>query len=420
MRRRRTASAAAGGLRSCGSSRRRAVFAVFLRPRLHKRILILGTTPLAQALVELIGTRARRGRPVVGVVSEQRTDGSAAGTWPLLGALADLPRIIDEFQPEQIVVALTERRADLPWDPLLQARICRGAVIEDGEELYERLTGKLAIDSLAPSDVIFSTGFRPSGPALIVGRAISVLAAVVGLVGFAPLLALIALAIKLDSRGPVLFIQHRVGRDARIFPLLKFRSMHPAAEQRTEWERDNGDRITRVGRWLRKLRLDELPQFINVLRGDMNLVGPRPHPASNFELFALVSRNIPQCGKKIPYYSLRTLVRPGITGWAQVRYRYANDLDEEMEKLRYDLYYIKHLSIGLDLRILLATLRATWLRRHRDAGSTPPARTVESAPLREAIPAAAGAARAVSAGDLAPEPEVAAQGEWIADAAGRI
>jgi lipopolysaccharide/colanic/teichoic acid biosynthesis glycosyltransferase len=139
--------------------------------------------------------------------------------------------------------------------------------------------------------------------------------------------------------------------------------MHTATGSTSEWAKDNGERITRVGRWLRKFRLDELPQFVNILRGDMNLVGPRPHPASNFELLVLVSRNAPACGEAIPYYTVRSMVRPGITGWAQVRYRYANDLEEEIEKLRYDLYYIKHLSVWLDLRILFDTVKIVLLGR---------------------------------------------------------
>src|SRR2546427_9595647 len=168
-----------------------------------------------------------------------------------------------------------------------------------------------------------------------------------GLVALAPLLGLIALLIKLDSRGPVFFVQDRVGMSAKRFTLFKFRTMHLADVRPSEWVCDNTERITRVGKWLRKFRLDELPQFVNVIRGDMNVVGPRPHPVSNFALFA----------EKIPYYSLRSVVRPGITGWAQVRFGYANNLDEEIEKMRYDLYYIKHLSVWFDVRILLDTVK---------------------------------------------------------------
>jgi len=131
----------------------------------------------------------------------------------------------------------------------------------------------------------------------------------------------------------------------------------------SEWAGDNAHRITRLGRWLRALRLDELPQFVNVLRGDMDVVGPRPHPGSNFSLFVTVLRNLPECGEEIPYYSLRSMVRPGITGWAQVRYRYANNLEEEIEKMRYDLYYIKHLSLWLDLRILFDTVKIVLFGR---------------------------------------------------------
>jgi lipopolysaccharide/colanic/teichoic acid biosynthesis glycosyltransferase len=174
-------------------------------------------------------------------------------------------------------------------------------------------------------------------------------------------MGLLAALIRFESGGPVLFMQERVGLAGRRFLLLKFRSMRDATGAHTEWAEDNADRITRVGRWIRRYRLDELPQFINVIRGDMNLVGPRPHPLSNRELFILVSRNTPQCGEQIPYYSLRTSVRPGITGWAQVRYKYANGLDEEIEKLRYDLYYIKHYSPWLDLRIVIETVGVMFL-----------------------------------------------------------
>jgi lipopolysaccharide/colanic/teichoic acid biosynthesis glycosyltransferase len=186
-------------------------------------------------------------------------------------------------------------------------------------------------------------------------RVISALVAAVGLVVCAPLFAVLALLIKWDSAGPVFFIQERVGQDGHKFPLLKFRTMRPVDQRPSEWVRDNGDRITAVGRWLRKYRLDELPQLVNVLRGHMNLIGPRPHPASNYTLFM----------NHIPFYAFRSMVKPGITGWAQVCYGYANSLEEETEKMCYDLYYIKHCSLSLDLNILIRTVKVILLGQQR-------------------------------------------------------
>ena len=338
---------------------------VFPGPSLFaRRTLILGTNGLASELVAAIKGGASRRYEIIGAIAESRADASQAFPCPVLGTLDDLELIIVRWRPQRIVVALTERRRRLPAYQLVKARVRRSIEVEDGQKVYERLTGKLAIDSLTPSHVIFSQGFRPHGTAL--ARGISVLGALVGLLAGAPLIALIALAIKLDSPGPVLFIQERVGLNGRRFPMLKFRTMRPERERRSEWVGDNSHRITRVGAWLRRFRLDEIPQLVNVLRGDMNLVGPRPHPATNVELFTLVARNAPDCGAQIPYYELRSMVRPGITGWAQVRYRYADNLDEEMEKMRYDLFYIKHQSVWLDLYILFETLRIVLLG-HRSA-----------------------------------------------------
>jgi lipopolysaccharide/colanic/teichoic acid biosynthesis glycosyltransferase len=218
--------------------------------------------------------------------------------------------------------------------------------------------------------LILSDGFRHcdllcSGSSVLT-HGVSVLVAFMGLVLLAPLLALIALAIRLDSPGTVFFRQDRLGTGGRPFPLLKFRTMHDLGARASEWVRDNGHRITRVGRWLRRFRLDELPQLVNVLRGEMNLVGPRPHPVSNGRLFM----------ERIPHYRLRSVVRPGITGWAQIQYGYANGLEEETEKMRYDLFYIKHRSFALDLRILRATLRLVlWDSRSHEAVRHRPTRT---------------------------------------------
>ena len=326
-----------------------------------ERILLLGTAPLARKLVTELSGRAPGRYAVLGVISEARGVDFDGFDCPCLGTLEDLQQILADQAPGRIIVAMKEQYGHLPADRLVETQAGRNLVVETGVDAYERLTGKLAIESLTSSAALFSSEFRPARWALWLARASSVLASCLGLVLCLPLLGLIAVLIRLESAGPALFVQDRVGLGGRRFELLKFRSMKMATGTHTEWAVDNADRITGVGRWIRKYRLDELPQFINVIRGDMNLVGPRPHPVINRELFILVSRNMPQCGEQIPYYSLRSTILPGITGWAQVRYKYANGLDEEIEKLRYDLYYIKHYSLLLDLRILFETVKVMLL-----------------------------------------------------------
>jgi exopolysaccharide biosynthesis polyprenyl glycosylphosphotransferase len=309
-----------------------------------RRILILGGGRTAAAIVDEIESREPSGYIVAGVVSQTAPKASAV-TERWVGRLDELTDIVSRLRPSRIVLAF-DRREQLPLTPLLESRV-RGVPVEDAWEFYERLTGAIPIEALTPGALIHSTGFRNSSAANWMARVMSVAAAAVGLIVLLPLLALIAIAIKLDSRGPVLFVQDRTGKDGRPFPLFKFRTMHPSQEQhRSEWAQDNEERVTRVGRWLRRFRADELPQFINILRGEMNLVGPRPHPVSNQQLFE----------ERIAFYSLRSAVLPGLTGWAQVRYRYANTLEEEEEKMRLDLYYIKNRSLWLDFWILLATV----------------------------------------------------------------
>jgi len=308
------------------------------------RVLIVGSGPLALRLVTEFEASRDLWHHVADIV-----DGSIETDQPLgplaAAPLARLGLIIEAFRPDRIVVALADRRGRLPMRDLLDATV-EGVVVEDGVECYERLTGKIAIEALTPSGLIASPSFRKSHVDLAVSHVLSVVIAAAALVVLSPLFALLALLVKLDSPGPVFFVHDRVGLRGRRFRLLKFRTMRPADGPTSEWACDNGHRITRVGAWLRRYRLDELPQLINVVRGELNLVGPRPHPVSNFELFA----------HEIPFYSLRSVVRPGLTGWAQVRQGYANSLEEETEKMRYDLYYIKHMSAWLDLRILLRTV----------------------------------------------------------------
>ena len=305
-----------------------------------ERLLIVGTSPLARLVVEEIARRPQR-YALVGVVE----DG------------AELDRLVAERRPDRIVVGFADRRGRVPLCHLVESR-ARGIRVEDAVETYESLTGKLALELMPPSRVIFSHEYATARFQPAFARALSLLVAVTGLIVLAPVMAVIALAIKLDSRGPVFFVQQRAGLYRLPFNLIKFRTMHPVEGVHSEWERDNSNRITRCGRWLRRFRLDELPQLINMLRGDMNLVGPRPHPMTNVELLVLTARNLSEVsGDAIPYYSLRCSVRPGITGWAQVRYRYANSLEQEVEKIRYDFYYLRHRSVWLDIRILLETVR---------------------------------------------------------------
>jgi exopolysaccharide biosynthesis polyprenyl glycosylphosphotransferase len=327
-------------------------YGVMRRGPFLDRMLIVGASSLTNKLIAEIEAQPHARCAVVGVADDTNGAGALPARYPLLGPLAHLEKIVEEIRPDRIVIGLTERRGRLPVHQLLESR-ARGTLVEDGVTVYERLSGKLAIESLIPSALVFSDDFRKSRLDVALGRALSVAISMVGLVALAPLFGLIALAIKIDSRGPVLFVHERVGLNGRPFPLLKFRTMQPVDGKTSEWVRDNSDRITRVGWWLRRFRLDELPQFINILRGEMNLVGPRPHPVSNLELFKA----------NIPYYSLRGVVRPGVTGWAQVRFGYANDLHEEIEKMRYDLFYIKHMSLEFDVRILLETVKIVLFGR---------------------------------------------------------
>jgi lipopolysaccharide/colanic/teichoic acid biosynthesis glycosyltransferase/protein involved in polysaccharide export with SLBB domain len=336
-----------------------------------ERILILGLTPLAEQLIDEIERRPGR-RVIVGVLDDRRLVGGGPEE------VARLQRIIEKLSPHRLVVALSERRGRTPFGTLLESCIARGVIVEDVVEIYERITGKLAFESLAPMAVILAGGFRPPRFHQAFARVSSLIAALVALIVFAPVIGIVALAIKLDSAGPVFFRQRRVGIGGKPFTLVKFRTMAHGGTRRSEWEGDNRDAVTGVGRFLRAFRIDELPQFLNIIRGDMNLIGPRPHPVSNLELLTLVARNLNELtGAAISCYMLRALVRPGLTGWAQVRYRYANNLEEELEKLRYDLYYVKHLSTWLDIRIALETIKVL-----RGQKTTTPTPTTDAARVR--------------------------------------
>jgi len=352
---------------------RAAGYAVLRCRPFRDRVLILGSGPMAGLIGKEIASRPHLRLDVIGFVGEPGDAASALGRLPCLGEPSEIDRIILECSPHRIIVAPLERRGDVPVRQLVEMRL-NGIAIEDGQEFYERVTGKIILETLSPSSFVFGTRSGKTRIHLAIGRAASLVVSATGLALTAPLFPLIALAIRLDSQGPTFFVQDRVGLRGRRYRMLKFRTMRSVEREASVWAGDNGYRITRVGAWLRKFRLDELPQFVNILLGDMNLVGPRPHPTSNFRFFAA----------NIPEYELRLAVRPGVTGWAQTRYLYANNLEQEMEKVRYDLYYIKHMSTWLDLRILFDTIKVVLLGRRSDMTHplTDPVREGQSSRVR--------------------------------------
>ncbi len=315
-------------------------------PHLEERILVLGSGRIARTVARQIFSQHDFAYRIVGYVGEDPTDGLSAD--PLsLGTTADLSSLIAQHQVNRVVVGLTDRRGRMPIRELLQAKLC-GVRVEDATTTYERLTGKILLDDLKPSWFIFSDGFRAARGTRLVKRAVDVILASIGLLCAAPLMLLTVVAIRLDSPGPILYCQDRVGENGREFTLCKFRSMRADAERGTPvWAKDKDDRVTRVGRFIRLTRLDELPQLWNVLSGDMSFVGPRPERPYFVE----------QLAAAIPFYKERHVVKPGVTGWAQVRYRYGSSVEDAREKLQYDLYYIKHLSIVFDLTIVADTVK---------------------------------------------------------------
>lgn len=325
-------------------------------PELADRALIFGDGPLADLLQTEFESRPELGTRVVGRVlpsaNEYQCRDALANTFP--GKCNEtetedyLSRTLKSLRATRVVVAMGDRRGRLPVDVLLSLK-CRGLQVQDGVEVYEAITGKVPIESLRLGWLLFSPGCHASRTHLAYKRTASIVISIFGLVLTLPLLPFVALAIKLTSRGPILYRQRRVGREGVLFNCYKFRTMRADAEADTgaTWAQDDDPRITKVGKFLRKSRLDEIPQLWNVLKGDMSLVGPRPERP---EFTDYLSREIPN-------YHLRHTVRPGITGWAQIRYKYASSLEDAREKLRYDLFYIKNMSIGLDLLVFLQTIK---------------------------------------------------------------
>jgi sugar transferase (PEP-CTERM system associated) len=318
------------------------------QPYLRERVYVLGSGERAQHLVNGLKARSELGIEVVG------WSGNFEGTLTRDSFASHLSGFIRGKNVHRVIVALSDRRGALPVEELLQLRL-NGIKIEEAASWLEKISGKIEVEQLYPSWLIFTDGFRFSSSFLMVRRLFSILTSAILLILVLPVIPFVLLAIKLDSRGPVLYRQQRVGRNGKHFYCYKFRTMRQDAEADTgpTWADNDDPRITGIGKLLRISRLDEIPQLWCVLKGDMAFVGPRPERPEFVEWL----------NEQIPYYSVRHAVRPGITGWAQVRYKYGNTLNDAREKLQYDLFYIKNASIGLDLLIMFQTIKIVTLGR---------------------------------------------------------
>jgi sugar transferase (PEP-CTERM system associated) len=318
------------------------------QPYFRERVYVLGTGDRALRLLNGLRQRTELGIEVVGWT------GNIQGALTRETVATHLVGLARDRGVHRVIVAMPDRRGTLPVEELLELRL-NGVKVEEATSWLEKISGRIEVEQLHASWLIFAEGFRFSTFFRIVRRGLNFSLALVGLVISFPLLPFILLAVKLDSSGPALYRQKRVGRRGVTFYCYKFRTMRQDAEADTgaTWAADDDPRITRVGKFLRASRLDEIPQLWCVLKGDMHFVGPRPERPEFVEWLS----------KEIPYYGVRHVVRPGITGWAQVQYKYGNTLEDAREKLQYDLFYIKNASVGLDLLILFQTIKIVLLGR---------------------------------------------------------
>ena len=316
-------------------------------PILVERIYVLGTGDRAQRLVQGL-----RQNPELGIEIASWT-GKLEGAVTRESVAAHLMEVVNRQKVQRVIVAMPDRRGTIPMRELLDLRM-RGVQIEEATSWLEKMSGKIEVENLYPSWLIFAEGFRRGSIFILARRVVSIVISLVGLVASAPLWPILWLIIKLDSPGPVFYKQRRVGKGGRTFHVVKFRTMRQDAEAGgPQWAGANDPRITRVGKFMRSSRLDEIPQLWCVLKGDMAFVGPRPERPEFVESLT----------KEIPFYGVRHMVRPGLTGWAQIRYKYGSTVADAREKLQYDLFYIKNASIGLDLLIMFQTVKTVLLRR---------------------------------------------------------
>jgi len=318
------------------------------QPYFRQRVYVLGTGERAQRLLNGLRQRTGLGIDVVGWT------GNIEGELTRESVATHLMSVVREHGVHRVIVAMPDRRGTLPVEELLALRLSQ-VKVEEATSWLEKITGRIEVDQLYPSWLIFAEGFRFSTFNRLLRRLVNLTVALIGLLLALPLIPFVALAVKLTSPGPVFYRQQRVGRGGKVFYCYKFRTMRQDAEADTgaTWATDNDPRITRVGKFLRSSRLDEIPQLWCVLKGDMHFVGPRPERPEFVEWLS----------KEIPYYGVRHTVRPGITGWAQVQYKYGNTIEDAREKLQHDLFYIKNASLGLDFWIVFQTVKIVLLGR---------------------------------------------------------
>ncbi len=324
----------------------------------RERVLILGSGTQAVETARATLERRNAGIHIVGFVDNKpELVGKSLINPSVIGVTDDIASLVAKYDVDRIVVALEDRRGTgvFPTEELLNLSLSGRVAVEECACYYERLTGKIATELLRPSWLIFARGSRSTDIAYHIRRVLNLTLALVGFALSLPIMFFVAIAVKVESRGPIFYTQERVGKNGKSFKIIKFRSMGVTAERDTGpvWAEKSDPRVTRIGRILRKLRLDELPQFINVIRGDMNFVGPRPERPMFVE----------QLSEVIPYYQQRHLIKPGLTGWAQIKFPYAYSVEDAFEKLRYDLYYIKNHSLFLDAIIIFETVKTVLFGR---------------------------------------------------------
>jgi sugar transferase (PEP-CTERM system associated) len=325
-------------------------------PEIGEKILVVGTGKTALDTAEAVWERRDAGYRIVGFVSENGAKPrEKLGQSIILGKAHELEAVIRAEKVDRVVIAVRERRGAFPTEALLKMSLAGDISIEECTSFFERITGKVHVDMLRPSWLIFAGRRRDTPIKMVIREGLHRALAMIGLTLSLPIALLTAVLIKLDSRGPILYKQERVGKNGRIFNVLKFRSMKVNAEAdgTPVWALTNDDRVTRVGSVIRKLRIDEIPQFWNILKGEMNFVGPRPE-RPHF---------VQQLATEISYYEHRHLVAPGLTGWAQIKYPYGASVSDAIQKLQYDLYYIKNQSLTLDLVIVFETVKTVLFSR---------------------------------------------------------